>query len=626
MQGVNTQSDAENLKLAEHCLRAGKLDDAERACRAILNQNPRSVEALVLLARTSHKAGNAEMAIQLYRKALKIDPSLEHALDELEALLYGSGRHQEAIEVWKAQMVHLPNDARAPRSLGMCYLALGRLAEAAECFTRALELEPDNAPLYQRLGIAYQSLGKLPEAAEAFRKAVSLEPREPNLHIALAQTLVNLGDNEGAMHAYSRASELEPDSVRGNIQLAQALMTSDRLEEAETQLKKVLSMDPTALAAHVLFGGLLLQLGKFEEAASALKEAIRLDPHHVPAYFFYTQSKKLTEDDRQLVKDLSREEQNPELALDDRRRLHYALGKAFDDLGEYESAMKHFIQANRYAAMMPGREGRRFSAGKYMEAFDFATEHFSKEFFERFEILGSLDELPLIVVGMMRSGTTLVEQILSSHPQIGAGGELKFWQDRSRILNSLAAPPHREKLAKVADEYHELLRSLGPGKKRVTDKMPQNFMYLGPVHMIFPKARIIHCRRNPLDNALSIYFTPMRETPDFAHNRENIVFMFRQYQRLMQHWREVLPPDRFMEIDYEELVADPEPIIRKMIEFVGLDWDDACLRHDKNERAVRTPSVWQARQKVYKTSVERWRNYEPWLGALKELQDLPSGA
>lgn len=625
MQGANTESDAESLKLAEHCLRAGRLDDAERACRLVLSANPRSVEALILLARISEKAGKAEMAIQLYRKALKIDPSLGEALDELEDLLYSSGRHQEAIEVWKAQMVHLPDDPRAPRSLGMCYLAIGKLAEAAECFRRALELEPDNAPLYQRLGVAYEGLGKLPEAADAFRKAISLEPREPSLHIALAQTLVRLGDDDGAVYAFSRASELEPDSVRGNIQLAQALVASEKLDEAEAQLKKVLGMDPAALSAHVLLGGVLLQLGKFDEAASVLRQAIRLDPRHVPAYFYYTQSKKITEEDRPLVEALTREESNQELALDDRRRLHYALGKALDDLGDYEGAMRHFVHANRFAAMMPGREGRRFSEEKYLEAFDFAIEHFSREFYDQFEIIGSLDELPLLVVGMMRSGTTLVEQILSSHPLIGAGGELDFWQQKSKTLNTFAVPPNRERLSVIADAYHQLLRSIGPDKRRVTDKMPQNFMYLGPIHMIFPKARIIHCRRNPIDTALSIYFTPMKQTPDFAHDRKNIAFMFKQYQRLMQHWREVLPADRFLEVDYEELVADPEPVIRRMIEFVGLEWDEACLRHEMNERAVRTPSVWQARQKVYKTSVERWRNYEPWLGALKELEELHVG-
>jgi len=612
--GGNSDSD---LKLVEYTLSVGRIDEAEKICREILASNPRSVEALVLLARISERGGRGEMAIQLYRKALKIDPSQEDALNELETLLYTSERHMEAIEVWQGQIAYIPDDPRAHRNLGMCYLALGKFSEAAACFSRALELQPDSAPLYQRLGHVYQNMGKHPEAADAFRKAITLQPREPSLHIALAQTLVRLNDSEGAVYAFRRASELEPGSVRASLQLAEALIEDGQSEEAEQQLKKIISLDPGAVAAYVLLGRLQLQLGQFEDASQNLKEAIRLDPRHVPAYYHSFQNFKTTDEDRDLVEALAVVERD-ELTPEERRMLHYALGKAYDDLGDYERAMVNFDEANQLAGYDRRREGRPFSAERYLKAFDFMIEHFTGEFFEQFEILGSLDELPLLVVGMMRSGAALIERILSAHPQIGAGGDLRYWTDRAKTLNSLGAPPRREKLAEVADAYHQLLRDMAPGKKRVTDKYPQNCMYLGPIHLIFPKARIIHCRRDPIDTCLSIYTTPMSDPPDFAYSRENIVFIHREYQRLMQHWREVLPSDRFLEVDYEELVSDPERVTRQMVEFSGLDWDDACLP----DRAVATA---QASEPVYKTSVERWRRYEPWLGEFAELRDTVVG-
>jgi tetratricopeptide (TPR) repeat protein len=613
--------ESENLRLAEHSLKIGRLDDAERACREILSINSRSTEALVLLGRISEKGGRSELAVQLLRKALKIDPANREALDCLENLLYSGGRHLEAAEIWKSQIAHNPDDFAAHRNLGMCYLAMGNLRQAATCFTKALELEPDSAPLYQRLGVAYQGLGDMAAAAEAFRKAITLEPREPSLHIALAQTLVQLNDSEGAVYAFQRASELEPESARGNLQLAQAFLEGGRLDDAENQLRKVIAMDPNLVSAHVFLGGLLNQVGRFDEAVDALTEAIRLDPRHVPAYYFYIQSKKIVDEDRPLIERLAALERDPEQNPDSQRRLHYGLGKAYDDLGEYGAAIRHFDAANAFDRERLRADGRSFSSQRYVDAFNFAIKHYTPEFFEDSEIWGSLDEMPLLIVGMMRSGTTLVEQIVSSHPQIGAGGESTFWTQRGPLLNSLGAHPKREEFAEIANAYHETLRELAPGRKRVTDKMPHNYMFLGPIHMIFPKARIIHCRRNPIDTCLSIYTTPMRESPDFAHVRENIVFAYRQYLRLMEHWRAVLPPDRFLEVDYEAIVANQEEETRRMINFVGLEWDDACLRHEENDRAIRTPSMWQARQPVYKSSVARWERYKPWLGAFAELSE-----
>jgi hypothetical protein len=240
-----------------------------------------------------------------------------------------------------------------------------------------------------------------------------------------------------------------------------------------------------------------------------------------------------------------------------------------------------------------------------------------------------------LIVGMPRSGTTLVEQIVSMHPEVGAGGELNFWNERGAAWHRSAEAGNEtpfvvsenlateflvsEFLDKAAADYLGVLRAIAPKAARVTDKMPFNFLWAGMIHRAFPRATIIHCRRAAIDTALSIHQTHFHPVLAFPTGGAELVAYFRDYQRLTDHWRRVLPADRFIEVDYEDLTRAPEPVIRRIIAACGLAWNDACLRPESNPRAVKTPSKWQTRQPIYRTSVERWRRYEPWLGPLRAL-------
>jgi hypothetical protein len=221
---------------------------------------------------------------------------------------------------------------------------------------------------------------------------------------------------------------------------------------------------------------------------------------------------------------------------------------------------------------------------------------------------------------MPRSGSTLTEQILSSHPDVAAGGELGFWSS-PRILNEdlLSLGGDTKAAKRLANDYLATLKALDPVAKRVTDKALANFFLLGAIRRVLPNATFVHCRRHPIDTALSIFTTNFETNFDYASNRGDLVFYYRQYARLMDHWRRVLPPARFVEVDYEALVSDPEPHARRLVAACGLDWNEACLAPHRNARRITTASVWQARQPIYRTSVERWRRYEPWLGELREL-------
>jgi Sulfotransferase family len=297
--------------------------------------------------------------------------------------------------------------------------------------------------------------------------------------------------------------------------------------------------------------------------------------------------------------------------------LHFAAGKLLDDLGEYAEAMQHYEEGNqirgRYTA---------FDRAGFATDVDRLLHRYTPGFFAANREFGTDDETPLLIVGMPRSGTTLVEQILSRHPQIGGGGEQGFWVRRASgygIMESTYLTPAAGRA--LAQQYLSLLRSVASSSPRVTDKLPFNVLYLGVIHLLLPNARIIQCRRHPVDTCLSIYFTRFTQALSFVSDKGDLAVAYRQYARLMDHWRQVLPPERLFEIDYERLVAEPEAVTRQLIAFTGLAWDDRCLRPEHNPLPVMTASLWQARQPVYATSVERWRRYEPWLGELRQLME-----
>jgi hypothetical protein len=228
----------------------------------------------------------------------------------------------------------------------------------------------------------------------------------------------------------------------------------------------------------------------------------------------------------------------------------------------------------------------------------------------------------VLIIGMPRSGTTLVEQIISSHPEAGAGGELNYWNECGAAWHAgEGSGADAAFIGKAAADYLRLLRDVAPRRARVTDKMPFNFLWAGLIHLSFPRALIIHCRRHPVDTALSIHQTHFHPNLAFPTGGAELVGYMRGYRRLTDHWRNVLPHDRYIEVEYEELTRDPEPTIRRMIAACGLAWNDACLQPEHNPRAVKTPSKWQTRQPIYRNSVARWRRYEPWLGALRALLD-----
>jgi tetratricopeptide (TPR) repeat protein len=395
-----------------------------------------------------------------------------------------------------------------------------------------------------------------------------------------------------------------------------------RRDEAELELRRVVVLEPRFASARVLLGSLLAERGAFDGAAQQLTDAVDVHPS---AFQQLSSVKRMTEADRTVVARMSHLVQRPEIDALTRLHVHFGLGKSYDDLGDYQRAIEHYDEANRLRA-----QSSRLDRAALVTRYDNIMARFTAlaEAPQSFApASGSEGDLPVFIVGMPRSGTTLVEQILSSHPAVTAAGELTFWQQRvERADAGSAIVADKAMRSRAAAEYISKLRTLGPEALRVTDKAPFNFESLGFLHFMFPNARIVHCRRHPIDNCLSIFFTNFVKRQDYAWDRGDIAFFYRQYSRLMDTWRSVLPADRFMEVEYEALVRDREAETRRLVSFIGLDWDDLCLAPERNRRSVKTASLWQARQPVYTTSIERWRRYEPWLGELSELASgLDSG-
>jgi hypothetical protein len=305
----------------------------------------------------------------------------------------------------------------------------------------------------------------------------------------------------------------------------------------------------------------------------------------------------------------------PGLEPDRLSKVHLAIGKAIDDLGDFAAAMEAFDAAE---AVRDTKCPFRLAA--FEAQVDRIIARFDSARLTRATPTGTDDPTPVFIVGLPRSGTTLCEQIVSAHADVFGADELLFWGERAPLLDVAAdEAPGAALIDEAAKDYLSLLRSLAPTAARVTDKMPFNFLWLGLITLALPNATIIHCRRRLVDTALSIHQTHFALRLDMPTGGEALVGYCRGYERLMDHWRRALPEGRLVEVDYEELTREPEPVIRRLISAIGLDWDPACLKPESNPRIVNTPSKWQARQPIYRTAVDRWRRYEPYLGPLRAL-------
>lgn len=591
--------------------KSGQVDLAIRLCGQALAADPKCIPAQFILGVLLARKGDALQAISLLNKVVKAEPDAYEALMSLSNLYLDQGNIAQAMPLAIRAVELRPNDAQANNHVGRCLLGARKLDEACAALRKAIALQPGYAAPHHNLGRVLLLQGKDGEACYALGQAARIAPTFTHL-LAYAGALFSLLQYDPAEACCRKCLSLNPSSGPAHLLLCGILVEQQRAGEAKEHLRKAMELGVEPNEAHLL-AARQQQLGLIERANESLRRAIEQSQEVVWAYKSLAFNQKFTESDRPIV-DRMISILGGDLSPTEAASMHYALAKSLEDLGEYEESMRHYNEANRLR--------REITVGEAPLDKSLATESVDRligAYKDCAGFVSTLDsELPILILGMMRSGTTLAEQILSSHPAVAAAGEQQFWmRNITRVFND--GP---ETLAVLGNEYIELLASIGEGNPRVTDKLPSNYNFAGFISLAVSNARIIHMRRSPLDTCISIWTTPNDIPSEGGHIKAGIVHVYKEYLRLMEFWRTVLPVDRFLEVDYEEVVSNPEPIARQMVAFSGLKWDDACLRPEENARFVNTPSIWQVRQPLYKTSMERWRRFEPWLDEFEELLEL----
>jgi tetratricopeptide (TPR) repeat protein len=505
-------------------------------------------------------------------------------------------------------------------SMASRYLADSNYREAARLYQQVLSIEPDNIAANYAVAGRLLTVKRDGLAREYLERVIAREPTHFQARLRLLEIAYDHGERKKQSALLQELIATTSENYQ-LLQLAQTMRYMTMPRPAIDILTKCLEVEPGQYDVHCTMAVSYRELGEFELTERHVREAIRIDPGRVEAYALLAQLDKV--DDGATEATAMNELHRCQDTLDDKSRilLNYSLGKIIDKRGETEPAFQHYLAANKIqSSMLP------YLAEDNRERFSAIQSAFSKEFFLENPRVGSDSTCPIFIVGMPRSGTSLVEQILSSHPQVFGAGELDDFDAFAHRLEVIRSKPFFEEIAdfkassfeRFAGRYLSKIQALSHGADRVTDKMPQNFRYIGLIKLAFPSAKIIHCRRNPVDTCLSLFTNIFGGTHQYSHDLSNLGYYYRDYAKLMQHWHAVLP-FRIYDVQYEDIVADSENEIRALLNFCELPFDQGCLEFHKNKRVVATASATQVRRPMYQDSIQRWTRYGKQLAPLVEI-------
>jgi tetratricopeptide (TPR) repeat protein len=608
--------------LAHH--RCGNLAEADAIYCEILKHDPRNADAMHLRGVIAHQRGDHEAAVRAIENALILSPDNPTFLSNLGLCYRDAGKPAEAESRLLAALQVAPGLVEAMNNLATVLIRQRRWPEAEGWCRRAIALEPAYADAYDTLGSILADQGQPEQAIQHFRAALNLNPDFSGAMVNLACSLVRENALSEAEAWCRRAIAIEPSLAEAYNALGMTLCAAGRVQEAIESYEQSLRLNPDLAETHHNLGYAYGNLGQFDRAEQEYAAALRLSPDDVKPYYSMAVIHRFSPEDRAVVTRIESALAQGGLTAFERRQLHFALGKACDDLGDYERAFHHFHLGNELAR-------RPFDRTAHAAWVDQLQRWFSKsQFWHTRETYGT--DLPVFIVGVPRSGTSLVEQILATHPQIHGCGELpevnsiaaSCWSDSGHFIGDSRLEPQLDGdlLASLADAYLRRRQAEAGRAVRITDKMPTNYFHLGLIALLFPGARVIHCRRDPLDTCLSCYFNDFKKSPAYHNRLDDLGFNYRLYLGLMEHWKQVLPLP-ILEVQYEELVGNIEEVSRRMVSFCGVPWDPAVLRYYENTRSVQTSSLWQVRQPIYHRAIGRWKHYARHLNPLlRELGSL----
>jgi tetratricopeptide (TPR) repeat protein len=601
---------------ADLLLESGRYAESAAAYAQVLASGPARAEIHNNLGNAQQHLGELPEAASSFRRALELRPDFAPAYSNLGHVLRRQGLASEAVISCRRALVIDPNLADAHNNLGNALRDLGRPDEALDCYRRALEIRPESADVHANLGNLLRDAGALREALASYRRAVELNPSIAETHNNIGNVFLDLQCLDEAESSYLRALALRPGYVHAITALAMVRRLQGRSDEAETTCRQALELAPDCADAMAFLAELHADRGEFPAAEELCRRALDIDPKIVAAWAGLARYRRMGDGDSSW---LAGAEALAASALPVRHEivLRFALGKYFDDVAAHERAFQEYAKANELVR----RLGGRYDRGEAVRRTDRIIRTYNVDWIHDARLPTADSRSPIFVIGMPRSGTTLAEQILASHPAVFGAGELPYWHNAVTAYEAAggdsSAPA--SSLRALREAYLRQIASLSGGIARVVDKMPTNYLHLGMIHAALPEARFIHMQRDPIDTCLSIYFQNFSIAHAYASDLDDLAHHYVEYLRIMKHWIAVLPAGVILDVSYDGLVHDQEGWTRRMLEFAGLPWDARCLEFHATARTVLTPSKWQVRQHLNQRSSGRWRHYEKFIAPLRSL-------
>jgi tetratricopeptide (TPR) repeat protein len=604
---------------ALRCQRSGRHAEAVAAYDQIIGHDSKLAAVHCNRGMALANLGRLAEAEAAYARAIALNPDLPEAHNDLGELLRRRGRYDDAAKTLARAVALNPRNAEAFGNLGNALKDQGKFAEAAVAYRAAVRLAPRAAQCHNNLGAVLCDQGRLDEAEQSLRQALALDPHFLEADLNLGNVLREQGRLGEAEAVCRRAIALAPDHADAHCNLGSVLIRLGRLHEAEAAYRRTVALKPNMADAHYNLGVTLKLLGRLDEAHAAVARAVQLSPRTTLYLHGLSDLKRFAADNPHLA--AMEELHNDVAALPARQRinLHFALAKAYDDLGRYDDAFRQLVTGNGLQRRMTAYD----EAGTLAEI-KRTGEVFSQELIQKLQGRGEPSPVPIFVIGMPRSGSTLIEQILASHPQVCGGGELpKFAAAMADTTTrgGVSLPDaimhlSSEDLQRLGERYLAEITPLAPTAARIVDKTLSHFLYAGLIHLALPQARIIHAVRDPAATCLSCFSKVFASGQLYSYELAELGRLYRHYQALMDHWHRVLPQGRILDVRYEDVVVDLEGQARRMIAYCGLGWDERCLDFHKTERPILTASAVQVRQPLYRDALDRTRHYRHHLAPL----------
>ena len=634
-----------HANLGEVLRTGGQTADALLALLEAVRLDPDNAQAHNNLGIVRFERGEFAEAAAAYARALALNPAYAEAWNNLGNARRMEGDLDAACAAYQNALIHRENYPEVYNNLGTLLASLGRVDQAEHALRKAIHQNPGYLDAHNNLAGFYAGEGRDLDALRALGDALRLAPEDRRALVLTGRVQLRRGHFEPAEQACRIVLARAPGDVEAMVVLGQILYETERTEEALAVLARAVAAKPDDPEARNYYGVTLKALGRLDEARAELLEGIRLCATMYGAYanlsdlVDFAQDKALFERIEAIVEAVEAGGDTSGGAVEQRIPLHYAWAKALDDVGEKPRALDHYIAGGRlkratlsYAA----EDGARFVA-------DIART-FDAQWFAKPPFAGHASAAPVFIIGMPRSGSTLVEQIIASHPAVFGGGEVKYLANALNVIRdrfpTLSAYPemagelNAAQFGLIAQRYVADMGALaaaggGGPYARWTDKLPTNYYFLGLIHTLFPKARIIHTLRNPIDTCLSTFTKLFKDDVPHSYDLAELGAYYCRYLDLMDHWRSVLPAGVMTTVAYEDVVQGAEGEVRRLLEFLGLAWDAGCLDFHASSRPVKTASVAQVRKPLYTSSLERWRKYgaglQPLIDALEPTRGRPGG-